>query len=85
MVLRLLACMACRSLCPPRCIAAAQQPLTRSGSVCACACVSTCRGIFYREHAAGMYRVLPYILAETLVELPFLLGQTIIYSLLVYW
>ncbi len=44
-----------------------------------------CRAVYYREHAAGMYSVGPYIAAEFLVELPYVLFQSVIYSLLVYW
>ena len=41
--------------------------------------------MFYRERAGGTYRVLPYALSEFLVELPYLLAQACLYSLLVYW
>ncbi|GAB4822452.1 hypothetical protein N2152v2_009498 [Parachlorella kessleri] len=43
------------------------------------------RAVYYREHAAGMYSVGPYIAAEFLVELPYVLFQSVIYSLLIYW
>lgn len=43
------------------------------------------RRIYYREHAAGTYSCLAYSLAEGIVELPYLLGQSILYSIIVYW
>ncbi|CAJ2667565.1 unnamed protein product [Trifolium pratense] len=41
------------------------------------------RTVFYRERAAGMYAPLPYALAQVLIEVPFVLFQTLYYSLLV--
>jgi hypothetical protein len=43
------------------------------------------RTVFYRERAGGTYTVIPYIAAEFLVEAPYLLLQSVVYSLLVYW
>ncbi|KAL4447582.1 hypothetical protein ABPG75_004801 [Micractinium tetrahymenae] len=43
------------------------------------------RTVFYRERAAGMYRVLPFALAQLLVEVPFLIVQALVYSCIVYW
>lgn len=43
------------------------------------------RSVYYREHAAGAYSVGPYIAAEFLVEVPYIIVQAIIYSLIVYW
>ncbi|EFN59136.1 hypothetical protein CHLNCDRAFT_137957 [Chlorella variabilis] len=43
------------------------------------------RTVFYREHAAGMYRVAPFALAQQLVELPYLVVQALAYSCIVYW
>lgn len=43
------------------------------------------RGVFYREHAAGTYSCSAFSLSEALVELPYLLAQSLAYSLLVYW
>lgn len=43
------------------------------------------RPVFYRERAAGLYSAVPYALAQALVEVPYVLAQTIIYSLLVYF
>jgi energy-coupling factor transporter ATP-binding protein EcfA2 len=37
------------------------------------------RRVFYRERAAGMYSALPFALAQSLVELPFLLVQSAVY------
>ncbi|KAF9614055.1 hypothetical protein IFM89_014855 [Coptis chinensis] len=42
------------------------------------------RTVFYRERAAGMYSALPYALAQVLVEIPYILVQSIIYGLIVY-
>ncbi len=47
--------------------------------------MADCRGVFYRERAAGIYSVGPYVLAEFLVELPYIIIQSVIYSLIVYW
>lgn len=47
--------------------------------------VGTERPVFYRERAAGLYAAVPFALAQALVELPYVLAQTIIYSLLVYF
>lgn len=43
------------------------------------------RSIMYRERAAGYYGVVPFALAQQAVELPYLLVQAIIYSMIVYW
>eukprot|EP00253_Pinus_taeda_P009158 PITA_09158 len=42
------------------------------------------RTVFYREKAAGMYSALPYALAQVVIELPYILGQTVMYTLIVY-
>ncbi|KAI4380936.1 hypothetical protein MLD38_007066 [Melastoma candidum] len=42
------------------------------------------RMVFYRERAAGLYSALPYALAQILIELPYILIQTVAYGLLVY-
>ncbi|KAK9122526.1 hypothetical protein Sjap_012128 [Stephania japonica] len=42
------------------------------------------RTTFYRERAAGMFSALPYALAQVLVELPYILIQSIIYGVIVY-
>ena len=41
------------------------------------------RAVFYREHAARTYSPSAYSLSEALVEVPYLLAQSILYSLLV--
>ena len=38
-----------------------------------------------RERAAGMYQVLPFALAQQLVEIPYLIVQALTYSAIVYW
>ncbi|CAK9224005.1 unnamed protein product [Sphagnum troendelagicum] len=42
------------------------------------------RTIFYRERAAGMYSAIPYAMAQVIIELPYCLLQTVIYSLITY-
>ncbi|KAL8230374.1 hypothetical protein R6Q57_000152 [Mikania cordata] len=42
------------------------------------------RTVFYRERAAGMYSALPYAFAQVLVEIPYILSQTVVYSVIVY-
>ncbi|KAK1422456.1 hypothetical protein QVD17_25588 [Tagetes erecta] len=42
------------------------------------------RTVFYRERAAGMYSALPYAFAQVLVEIPYVLVQTVVYSVIVY-
>ncbi|XP_071710523.1 pleiotropic drug resistance protein 1-like isoform X2 [Rutidosis leptorrhynchoides] len=42
------------------------------------------RTVFYRERAAGMYSALPYAFAQVLVEIPYVLMQTLVYSVIVY-
>ncbi|KAL9258785.1 Pleiotropic drug resistance protein 1-like protein [Drosera capensis] len=42
------------------------------------------RTVFYRERAAGMYPALPHTLAQIIIEIPYNLMQTILYSLTVY-
>ncbi|KAI3777844.1 hypothetical protein L1987_47647 [Smallanthus sonchifolius] len=46
--------------------------------------VATERTVFYRERAAGMYSSLPYAMAQVTVEIPYVLLQTIYYSVIVY-
>ncbi|XVF24906.1 hypothetical protein REPUB_Repub13aG0168100 [Reevesia pubescens] len=40
--------------------------------------------IFYREKAAGMYSELPYALAQLIMEIPYVLTQSLYYTLIVY-
>ncbi|CBI20978.3 hypothetical protein VitviT2T_004741 [Vitis vinifera] len=42
------------------------------------------RTVFYREKAAGMYSALPYAFGQVMIELPYILIQTIIYGVIVY-
>ncbi|XP_027084814.1 pleiotropic drug resistance protein 1-like [Coffea arabica] len=42
------------------------------------------RTVFYRERAAGMYSALSYAFGQIVIELPYILVQTIIYGVLVY-
>ncbi|CAI5933279.1 unnamed protein product [Closterium sp. NIES-65] len=42
------------------------------------------RSIYYHERGAEMYSAIPYALAQGVIELPYLLVQTVVYSLLTY-
>ncbi|CAI5480135.1 unnamed protein product [Closterium sp. Yama58-4] len=42
------------------------------------------RTVFYRERAAGLYGAIPYALAQGAIEVPYVLVQTVIYSLITY-
>ncbi|KAL2516259.1 ABC transporter G family member 29 [Forsythia ovata] len=42
------------------------------------------RTVFYRERAAGMYSALTYAIAQVIVEIPYVLVQTMYYTLIVY-
>lgn len=43
------------------------------------------RALFYRERAAGMYGVIPYVLTQGLSELPYIAVQALVYSAIVYF
>ena len=43
------------------------------------------RDVFYRERAAGMYKELPFAIAQGIVEIPFLVVQSTIYVLPLYY
>ncbi|KAJ8769245.1 hypothetical protein K2173_001835 [Erythroxylum novogranatense] len=47
--------------------------------------VSIERTVFYREKAAGMYSPLSYAMAQGLVEVPYILVQTILYGVITYF
>ncbi|GMN21500.1 hypothetical protein TIFTF001_045511 [Ficus carica] len=42
------------------------------------------RTVFYRERAAGMYSALPYTFAQVTIEIPYVLMQAVVYSIIVY-
>ncbi|VAI78345.1 unnamed protein product [Triticum turgidum subsp. durum] len=42
------------------------------------------RTVFYRERAAGMYSALPYAFGQVVVELPYVLVQSLAYGVIVY-
>ncbi|CAN1121692.1 Pleiotropic drug resistance protein 1 [Linum perenne] len=42
------------------------------------------RTVFYREKAAGMYSALPYAYAQMIIELPYILAQTLVYGVITY-
>ncbi|KAK8595741.1 hypothetical protein V6N12_064251 [Hibiscus sabdariffa] len=42
------------------------------------------RTVFYRERQAGMYSALPYAFGQAVIELPYILVQTVIYGVIVY-
>ena len=41
--------------------------------------------VYYRERAAGMYSAVPFGLAQSIVEEPFLIVQTVLYGAITYW
>lgn len=43
------------------------------------------RSVFYRERAAGMYKEVPFAIAQGIVEIPFLLVQSVLYVLPLYY
>lgn len=43
------------------------------------------RAVFYRERAAYLYAAGPWSLAQVTVEIPFLIVQGILYTMIVYW
>lgn len=43
------------------------------------------RNVFYRERAAGMYAAFPFALADIAVEIPCLILQAAIYSILTFF
>ncbi|CAH2060101.1 unnamed protein product [Thlaspi arvense] len=47
--------------------------------------VSIERTVFYREKSAGMYAPIPYAAAQGLVEIPYILTQTILYGVITYF
>ncbi|KAK4492092.1 hypothetical protein RD792_002889 [Penstemon davidsonii] len=47
--------------------------------------ISIERTVFYREKAAGMYSPFPYAFAQGLVEIPYILVQTILYGIITYF
>ncbi|XP_012839425.1 PREDICTED: ABC transporter G family member 31 [Erythranthe guttata] len=47
--------------------------------------VSIERTVFYREKAAGMYSPIPFAFAQGLVEIPYILVQTILYGIITYF
>ncbi|KAG0456490.1 hypothetical protein HPP92_024278 [Vanilla planifolia] len=46
--------------------------------------VSVERTVYYREKAAGMYSAFPYAFGQVMIELPYVLIQSILYSVIVY-
>ncbi|XP_060676333.1 pleiotropic drug resistance protein 1-like [Ziziphus jujuba] len=46
--------------------------------------VSVERNVFYRERAAGMYSAFPYAFAQVIIEVPYVLGQALVYGIVVY-
>ncbi|KAL0572864.1 hypothetical protein V5O48_009094 [Marasmius crinis-equi] len=43
------------------------------------------RSVFFREKKNGLYSTLPFVLSNTLVNIPFLLGCTLLFLLICYW
>ncbi|KAI3830813.1 hypothetical protein MKW92_006041 [Papaver armeniacum] len=42
------------------------------------------RTVFYRERAAGMYSALPYAFGQVVIEIPYILVQSLVYGIIVY-
>ncbi|KAI3866681.1 hypothetical protein MKW92_039907 [Papaver armeniacum] len=42
------------------------------------------RTVFYRERAAGMYSALPYAFGQVVIEIPYILIQSLVYGVIVY-
>ncbi|CAI0473628.1 unnamed protein product [Linum tenue] len=42
------------------------------------------RTVFYRERAAGMYSALPYAYAQVMIEIPYILVQSVVYGVITY-
>ncbi|GLC47082.1 hypothetical protein PLESTM_002024000 [Pleodorina starrii] len=47
--------------------------------------INSDRAVFYRERAAGMFHLFPYVLSQGLAEMPYIAVQSIIYSIIVYF
>jgi hypothetical protein len=43
------------------------------------------RSVYYRETKNGLYSTLPFVLANTLVNMPFLFICTLLFTLISYW
>ncbi|KAG2492873.1 hypothetical protein HYH03_008788 [Edaphochlamys debaryana] len=43
------------------------------------------RRVFYRERAAGLFHVVPYVMSQGLAEVPYIAVQSILYSIIVYF
>ena len=43
------------------------------------------RAVYYRETKNGLYTTLPFVLSNTLVNIPFLLFCTVFFTLICYW
>ncbi|CAL1376770.1 unnamed protein product [Linum trigynum] len=42
------------------------------------------RTVFYRERAAGMYSAMPYAYAQAIIEVPYIMVQSLVYALITY-
>lgn len=43
------------------------------------------RAVYYRETKNGLYSTLPFLISNTLVNIPFLFGCTVLFTLICYW
>ena len=43
------------------------------------------RAVYYRESKNGLYTTLPFVLANTLVNIPFLFLSTVLFTVICYW
>jgi ABC-type multidrug transport system permease subunit len=46
--------------------------------------VSIERSVYYREKAAGLYSAIPYALSQVLIEVPYVIVQATLYSVITY-
>lgn len=47
--------------------------------------ISVERAVYYRERASFFYHSLPFSLAQSTVEIPYIIVQACVYSCIVYW
>lgn len=43
------------------------------------------RSVYYRETKNGLYTTLPFVLSNTVVNIPFLFACTLLFTLICYW
>ncbi|KAG6847062.1 hypothetical protein H0H93_010374 [Arthromyces matolae] len=43
------------------------------------------RAVYYREHRNGLYSTLPFVIANTVVNIPFMFACTVLFTVICYW